>query len=313
MGIRMNKEIVMKTWIQKHPLLSLCLLASLLLSACAPAVQPAATTSEPAVNTPTVEPPPATQAPPTAAPQPEATFLGFGRTFSFSYDPSLTASIEALTVDAVAPSPEVMFSEAHPAFVQFSFLGYDGGRPNLLPYPIQTPRLMAFSTQDFSQFGAEVPTGFSPQLEALSLLLETKPDLAQYCTRTEPVSAVTALPFLPWLNSAQVFCAQPQYVEFAGGSGIRYLTAFSQGIEPVLDPNVFYTFQGLSDDGEIYISAVFAVQTGVFPLEIHPSVDGSLPKNMTPEQLAALNAQAADLFQPALGQLDALVQSLKIE
>jgi hypothetical protein len=204
-----------------------------------------------------------------------------------------------------------MFAESHPAFAQFSFLGYDGGRLIQLPYPFQTPRLMAFPIQDFAGFGAEAATGFPQQLEDLRRLLETQPDLAERCTRTAPVSGDLGLPFLPWLNSAQVFCAQPQYIEFNGGKGIRYLTAFSQGIEPLVDPSIFYTFQGISEDGEFYFSAVFPVLPGIFPLEIHPGVEGQQPQNMTAEQLSALNAQPGDLFQPALGQLDALVSSLE--
>jgi len=124
------------------------------------------------------------------------------------------------------------------------------------------------------------------------------------CAQIAPVSGKLALPFLPWLNSAQVFCAQPQYVEFNGGKGIRYLTAFSQGVDPLLDSNIFYTFQGLSDDGEIYFSAVFPVRTGIFPLEITPVVyseDNPPSQVMNAEQLAALNAQPENIFQPALG------------
>jgi hypothetical protein len=105
-------------------------------------------------------------------------------------------------------------------------------------------------------------------------------------------------------------------VEFGGGKGIRYLTAFSQGVDPLLDSDIFYTFQGISDDGEIYFSAVFPVRTGVFPLEITPIVSGGEsppPQAMNAELLAALNAQPENLFQPALGQLDALVSSLKVE
>jgi hypothetical protein len=209
-----------------------------------------------------------------------------------------------------------MFAEAHPAFVQFHFLGYNGGRPHLLPYPFETPRLMIFQTRDFGAYGQDQPTGFPQQLDDLRRLLETQPDLAGRCTQTAPVSGETALPFLPWLNSAQVFCAQPQYVEFNGGKGIRYLTAFSQGPEPLLDLSIFYTFQGLSEDGEIYYSAVFPVLTGVFPLEAPTVVygeDALPPQAMTAEQLSTLNAQSGDLFQPALGQLDALVSSLEVE
>ena len=248
------------------------------------------------------------------ATQPDsAVFYEFGRFFSFTYDPALALLVEPETTPAVQLSPEVMFSEAHPAFVQFRFLGYNGGRPAQLPYPFQTPRLMAFPTQDFGGYGQDQPTGFPQQLDDLRRLLDTQPDLTERCTRTAPVSGELALPFLPWLNSAQVFCAQPQYVEFNGGKGIRYLTAFSQGVDPLLDQSIFYTFQGLSEDGEIYFSAVFPTITGIFPFDIHPGVDGQQPQNMNAEQLSALNAQSGDLFHPALGQLDALVSSLKVE
>jgi hypothetical protein len=249
--------------------------------------------------------------------QPETVdFLDFGRVISFAYDPALALLIEAETVPAIQLTPEIMYAEAHPAFVQFRFLGYNGGRPVQLPYPIQTARLMAFPTRDFSGYGEDRSTGFPEQLDALRHLLEEQPNLAERCAQIAPVSGELALPFLPWLNSAQVFCAQPQYVEFNGGKGIRYLTAFSQGVSPLLDYHIFYTFQGLSDDGEMYFSAIFPVLTGVFPLEIAPVVYGEgspPPQAMRIEQLNALNAQPEDLFQPGLGQLDALVSSLKAQ
>jgi hypothetical protein len=80
-----------------------------------------------------------------------------------------------------------------------------------------------------------------------------------------------------------------------------------------MDTSIFYTFQGLSEDGEMYYSAVFPALTGIFPLEAHTGVDGQLPQSMTAEQLSALNAQPGHLFQPALGQLDGLVSSLEVE
>lgn len=251
------------------------------------------------------------------AAQPEAAaFFDFERFFKFEYNPALALLVEAESVPPVLLTPEIMYAEAHPAFVQFRFLGYNGGRPAQLPYPIQTPRLMAFRTQDFSEYGQDNPAGFPEQLNALRRLLEGQPNLVERCNQIAPVSGELTLPFLPWLNSAQVFCAQPQYVEFDGGKGIRYLTAFSQGVDPLLDYYVFYTFQGLSEDDEFYFSAVFPVLTGVFPLEITPIVyseEMPPPQAMSAEQLAALNAQPGNLFQPPLGQLDDLVSSLKAE
>jgi hypothetical protein len=205
-----------------------------------------------------------------------------------------------------------MFSDAHPAMVQFRFSGYDGGRTLYLPYPFQTAQLMIYPTQDFGGFGAGEPTGFPQQLDNLSKILENQIDLAQVCAVPE-TGGEPELPFLPWLNSAQVFCAQPEYVEFDGGRGIRYLTTTSQGLDPVIDPSLFYTFQGLSNDGEIYLSGVFPVLSGVFPLEVHPAVDGQLPQNFSTEQFAALQAQPGEEFSPALGQLDALVESIEVK
>jgi hypothetical protein len=88
----------------------------------------------------------------------------------------------------------------------------------------------------------------------------------------------------------------------------------------VLDQHVFYTFQGLTDDGQFYVSAVFPVETGIFPTE-----PASCPKCSDPnynpfpewqallaEQLAQLNAQGADEFAPSLTTLDELVQSIQI-
>lgn len=298
----------------------LCLLTGLLFSACTPLAQPDENSTVPARENPTPGTVPATTATlpsfetPAVADQPpgNVTYFEFGRTFSFNFDPELAQSVEPVTVAAVLPSQNAIFSDAHPTFVQFTFLGYDGGRHLQFPHPSRTPQLAAYSTQDFKEYGPAVNTGFPQQLEDLRALLETQPDLAERCTQTRPAGGTLYLPFLPWLNEAQVFCAQPQYVEYNGGKGIRYLTAFSQGITPLTDPSIFYTFQGLSQDGEIYFSAILPVMTGIFPLEIHPGVDGQLPQNMTPEQLSALNAQAGDLFQPALGQLDALVKSINI-
>ena len=60
----------------------------------------------------------------------------FGRTISVSYEKSLAASAGAATVPAVPVSDQILFAEAHPAYVQIRFLvpwGWrlptPGGRP----------------------------------------------------------------------------------------------------------------------------------------------------------------------------------------
>lgn len=43
------------------------------------------------------------------------------------------------------------------------------------------------------------------------------------------------------------------------GGGIRYLTQFGQAAGLITNPELFYTFQGLTDDGAYYVAAVFPV------------------------------------------------------
>jgi hypothetical protein len=126
------------------------------------------------------------------------------------------------------------------------------------------------------------------------------------------------MPFLPLLNAAQVLHTHVQPLAFKGGKGLRYLTMFSQGIVPVNNAELIYTFQGLTDDGKYYVAAVM-------PLH-HPSLpaDGKLSGQEPPEfssdypayraqVLQSLAAQPANTFQPALPTLDAMLSSLEIK
>jgi hypothetical protein len=110
-------------------------------------------------------------------------------------------------------------------------------------------------------------------------------------------------------------------LEFAGGKGIRYLSYYSQGPSPVLDGRIFYTFQGLTNDGKFYVSALFPVHTGIFPEEALPCSACADPNdNPIPEwttllgtQITQLNAQPGNGFTPSLAALDEVVKSIRIE
>lgn len=188
----------------------------------------------------------------------------FGQTIALSYDAALAAQAETQTVPAVPLNDQTLFSESHPAFVQFRFLEYQNGRSFELPvYPFEA-QVRVFQAADFAGYGDDSPQGFVNQKQNLIALLENGLDPAR-CAK--PLGDDPGLPFLPWVNMKQAFCAQPQLIEFAGGKGIRYITYYTQGPNPVLDGQVFYTFQGLTQDGQYYVSALFPVQTGIFPTE----------------------------------------------
>lgn len=229
---------------------------------------------------------------------------------SLSYDPTLAQSVEIANVEAIPPDPARMSKEWRPAYAQFRFTGYDNQRVFQLPYPIADAQVMIFHTVDFAPYTEGSSLDFPRQLQALNDLLSGGLETAG-CTRPHRDQS-SWLPFLPWVYGAQTFCARPQMIEFHGGRGIRYITYYTQDVSPVLDSLVFYTFQGLTNDGEYYISAVFPIQTGVFPGESSVSLPGEDLFFVLSGQMQQLNSQPEDAFQPSLNLLDAVIESIYI-
>ena len=247
-------------------------------------------------------------------------FSALGQNISLSYDSGLVSKVETTTIPAVPFTDQILFAEAHPQYAQMRFPGFLNGivyELPLLPLENRDAQVMVFRTAEFSGYGDDSPFGFVVQRQALTELLKTgiHPDRC-----AKPLTDEFPLPFLPWINATQSFCAQPQIIEFSEGRGIRYLSYYTQGLNPVLDKQVFYTFQGLTEDGQFYVSALFPVQTGIFPAEPSlcsvcgdPNADPSVEMmTLLTAQLTDLNAQAADRFTPPLTVLDQLVQSIRI-
>jgi hypothetical protein len=244
----------------------------------------------------------------------------FGQDISLSYDSILAPWADAWTVPAVPVDDEIMFAEAQPMYAQIRFLGFQGGRAYdlpLLPAEDRVAQVRVFRTADFPGFGDDSPHGFVNQMQALKDLLDRGIDPTR-CA--QPLAGKPGLPYLPWINMQQTFCAQPQLVEFSGGKGIRYLTYYSQGPNPVIDQQVFYTFQGLTSDEQFYVAAFFPVETGIFPAEPPPCPQCSDPNydpiaewnTLLANQLIDLNAQPEDEFTPSLRLLDELIMSIHV-
>ena len=74
------------------------------------------------------------------------------------------------------------------------------------------------------------------------------------------------MPFLPLFNAAQVMHTHLQYLDFKNGQGLRYLTEFDQGIIPINNYELIYTYQGLTGDGKYYVAAVLPVNQRVIEI-----------------------------------------------
>jgi hypothetical protein len=135
------------------------------------------------------------------------------------------------------------------------------------------------------------------------------------------------LPAVPFFNAAQVFASNAQIVSFQNGGGVRFVTEYAQYFATVNNTDLFNHFAGVTRDGAYYIVAILpvtapglaetsdagaAVPTGGIA---HPDLnapnadwDGYYANVET-----LLNGTSPDAFYPSLTQLDALVQSIRIE
>jgi hypothetical protein len=109
-----------------------------------------------------------------------------------------------------------------------------------------------------------------------------------------------------------------EFLTFQGGEGVRYLAQHGQGPAPINNQELFYTFQGLTDDGSHYVAAILPVTDASLPDNVEDLSESewqALVENFAPyiqDVTEALEAQPDESFTPSLADLDAMVQTVSI-
>lgn len=160
---------------------------------------------------------------------------------------------------------------------------------------------------------------YTRRYEALQALLEETPDLDTFMQPNMPGEDVEfTLPFLPVFPAAQVTRAQAEYVELDGLRGIRYVTVYAQAMYPFVADEFLMTFQGISDDGDHMVTAIFPISIDLFPAE-PPAPDfdydgfiGTFETYLA-ESIEAINTAEDTVFTPSLVTLDDIIGSFTIE
>lgn len=207
---------------------------------------------------------------------------------------AVAADISSSTVPAVKQTEQTPYWAVFPEHVEVTFSDYVHGDA------MQIPKIYAFPATDLEEMNQMA----ADQVRKLEELLIKKPDLAT----TNP------LPFLPLFNANAMFYAQGQYLDFAEGSGIRYLTQYGQAAGPITNRELFYTFQGLTDDGAYYVAAIFPVAQADLPAD-RAGADARFADGFEAyiqDVRRALATAPADSFTPDLYKLDAMVSSITI-
>jgi hypothetical protein len=215
---------------------------------------------------------------------------------SFEYPPALFANVNAQIASWETGDPNTPgWPGSVPEHYSFEFDGYPlqdtFHSPHIRIYPIQEYAAVNPPAGDIARELDEILRGISDNN--------------------------TSLPFLPMWNAGQVFNARSNILPFGSGQGIRYLTCYAQAILPIDNYCLFYTYQGLTNDGKYYVSVIFpvnlpALEQAEVKSKFNQDFEGDEYQAYLSDISSLLNNARAEDFIPNLNELDGLVKSLRV-
>lgn len=219
---------------------------------------------------------------------------------SFNFDEQLAKSAQGETTKAVPVTEGPALGGAVPASVRFLFNGEKA--PEFLGPG--TAQVNVYKTEDW----VKLDPSTAKSVEDLKTLLKEKPtDLDK------------GIPVLPPIPASQVFRVKPQYIKMANGEGIGFITYYAQDASPVTADRVFYTFQGLTNDGKYYISVFYPVTTALLPTDSNAALGGASYDEWVKNYETYLANLVKDLnglvpaaYTPNLTLIDQMVKTINV-
>jgi hypothetical protein len=224
----------------------------------------------------------------------------------FSYPTSVAESVWPQIVAGVPPKLGETWAGIDPSHFSLSFASPSG------------PAAMQRYWGTWLQLPPQIkvyPVASMGSSEIIMVRVQTLRELLE----TKPASPAGEIPVLPLINAAQVFRSQVRYLDFQNGSGVRFITQYRQDPAPVTDDEIFYTFQGLTEDGAYYVVASFPLSTDVLPdtLDFESQAFREFERRnyeeYLKEQVDMLDALPPGQFEPDLAMLDQIVGSLEVQ
>jgi hypothetical protein len=269
-------------------------------------------TPTPAANTAVLPAPtesPTSSVPLTAIPGADGVSVSAaGVTFNLPLGLASGAQVEVVPVT----SPEETM-QVWPQYLKFTLQGYN------LPNTLYAPQILVFPVAEYQRMSNNpVASQYDAQTMVANLqeILTTR-QIAGWkaVIPMEGMNQGNYLPVLPDQHAAQVFHTQEKLLTFQGGSGLRYVTAFSQAHYPAVGPELLYAFQGLTSDGKYYISVLLPLQQpNLAPMPTTAENDANYPAyiSSTVATLSQPEGEGVNPFAPSLAALDRLAQSITV-
>lgn len=121
---------------------------------------------------------------------------------------------------------------------------------------------------------------------------------------------------------ARGFHAQAKSVQFQNGHGVRYLTEELSYFAPITNKEIFYYYQGITNDGTYFVAAIFHINAAFLIAEGNaPTPPDGIPFNYPTDpdfekylnQVSQkLNDTPAENYSPSLLLLDKLIESMQV-
>jgi hypothetical protein len=173
------------------------------------------------------------------------------------------------------------------------------------------PQIFVYPAQGY----AELNSTAAQSIEQLKSILDNS---------SSPINP-EQLPLVPFFTSKPAYSAVFEVIPFQNGSGIRFLTQYGQSAAPANNQELFYQFQGLTNDGAFYIIVNLPITAPGLgdnsdPAQAQPIGGVAYPTLGDPNAdwngyftavTELLNNTPPKAFTPTLAQLDVLIESMQ--
>lgn len=125
------------------------------------------------------------------------------------------------------------------------------------------------------------------------------------------------IPDIPANNASPSIVGKFQYLNFRSGSGILFITQYSNEMEPnpLNNEELTLNFQGLTKDRRYYVAARLAITHPSLPrgIDFTDHIERDLHWNYLRKEEKELEALPEESFQPSLKSLKGLLSSINVE
>lgn len=218
--------------------------------------------------------------------------INFGK-ISFVIPTGVATGSSEIKKEAIPPSEGMPWWEVRPASVEYELIDY------ALTGTFHDAKIYVYPIAEYIAMNDSVAEMIG-KLQSIN------------ANPTQPLPE--RLPYLPTWNAGPMFYSNHGEVNFQNGTGIRYITEHSQFPHLITNNGMFYTFQGITNDGLYYVSAVLPINIEFLNGYPTPTDQGDFVfiENEVKKMTDQLNNSSPESFTPSITALDALIQSITV-